>query len=104
MPSRACVAASQWIYTIDANGTFSRFDPARLTFTDIGVLDCPAEPGDSPFSMAVDRSATAWVLYSSGELFTVDTSSLKCTKTAFADPSGLVNFGMGFVSNSAGAL
>ncbi len=45
----ACVAASQWIYTVDeTESLLSRFDPATLTFTDIGVLSCPAVPPYRP--------------------------------------------------------
>ena len=47
--------------------------------------------------MAVDRTPTAWVLYTSGELFKVNVKTLACTKTAF-DPvaTGFGQFGMGF--------
>jgi hypothetical protein len=92
----ACVIASQWVYTVDASGRFARFDPATLTFTDIGVLDCPDSSG--PFSMAVDQNAVAWVLYFSGELFQVDTTTAACQPTSFApDQSGIQLFGMSFV-------
>ncbi len=94
--STVCTIASQWIYTVDANGTFSRFDPSTLTFTDIGVLACP--DGSGPNSMAVDQNAVAWVAYQDGNLFRVDTSSAACQATTFAaDQDGLLVFGMGFV-------
>jgi hypothetical protein len=54
--------------------------------------------------MAIDRNATAWVLYDSGQLFKVSTSDASCTPTSFAaGQQGLYNFGMGFASNSAGS-
>jgi hypothetical protein len=52
--------------------------------------------------MAVDRQATAWVLYSSGELFSVNTKTLDCTKTSWASQNGLTNFGMGFATDTSG--
>ena len=56
-----------------------------------------------PFSMGVDRSATAWVLYDSGELFRVDTTSLACTVTDVdVAQLGLLNFGMGFSTDTHG--
>jgi hypothetical protein len=97
--STVCVEASQWIYTVDEAGMFSRFDPATLTFTDIGQLACPTSSTSStPFSMAVDQNAVAWVAYSDGHLFKVDTSTGKCEATSFkVNQFDLVNFGMGFV-------
>jgi hypothetical protein len=94
--STVCVEASRWIYTVDEAGMFSRFDPATLTFTDIGRLACPTS--STPFSMAVDQNAVAWVAYFDGHLFKVDTSTGKCEATSFqVGQSNLVNFGMGFV-------
>jgi hypothetical protein len=69
---------------------------------DIGQLSCPAQALATPFSMGIDRNATAWVLYSSGELFRVDTTSLACTKSAWTQQAGLAQFGMGFSTNAAG--
>jgi len=60
--------------------------------------------------MSVDRTATAWVLYSSGlaggggDLFRVSTVDASCTPTTFARAQeGFEVFGMGFASNSAGS-
>jgi hypothetical protein len=92
-----CVEASRWIYTLDQNGMFSRFDPATLTFTDIAVLSCPGETS-SPNSMAVDQNAIAWVAYNSGRMYQVDTSTAACTSTSFVpNQDNLLVFGMGFV-------
>jgi hypothetical protein len=94
--STVCVEASQWIYTVDTSGTFSRFDPTTLTFTDIGVLACPTS--STPNSMAVDQNAVAWVAYDDGNLFKVDTSTGQCQATSFQPGQyGLQYFGMGFV-------
>ena len=92
----ACVEASRWIYTVDSSGTFSRFDPTTLTFTDIGLLACPSFGKAN--SMAVDQNAVAWVAYDDGNLFKVDTGTGKCETTPFAvGQYDFVTFGMGFV-------
>jgi hypothetical protein len=96
-----CSDAAKLVYVVDSNNTFSKFDPATKTFSDIGQLACPTS-GGQPFSMGVDRNATAWVLYDTGELFKVDTSNLNCTKTTWASQQGLLQFGMGFSTNMAG--
>jgi hypothetical protein len=108
----ACTEASQWIYTVDSDGTFSRFDPTTLTFTDIAMLNCPSSPNQAPFSMAVDQNAVAWVVYADqrnnrndpASLFKVDTGTGQCQATSFqVDPNGpfALGFGMGFVFNPA---
>lgn len=99
-----CSARARLIYVVDQYEMLSAFDPATLTFSDIGYLNCPALGGASAFSMAVQRNATAWVLYNSGELFRVDTATAACSATGFVvDQGGMKLFGMGFVSNVAGS-
>jgi len=98
-----CSEASKLVYVIDQfSNHLSRFDPSVKQFTDLGALSCPTAGGATPFSMGVDRSATAWVLYSSGELFHVDTTTLACTKTSWTSQAGLTVFGMGFSTDTAG--
>jgi len=98
-----CVEASQWIYTVDGTGLFSRFDPTTATFTNIGRLDCPDY--SSAFSMAVDQNAVAWVLYQDGNVFKVDTATGKCQSTSFqVGQHGLNTFGMGFVFDPSTGL
>jgi len=92
-----CVERSRWIYTLDEGGTLSQFDPSALTFTDVGRIDCPSR-GGTPNSMAVDQSAVAWVNYTSGELFKVDTTNARCEPTGFVvDQHDMHVFGMGSV-------
>ena len=98
-----CAQETQFIYTLAADTTLSRFDPPTLTFTTIGLLDCPTVFA-SPFSMAVDRNAQAWVVFTDGTLARVDTKTAKCTPTSFVPgQSGFMTFGMGFSSNSPGS-
>lgn len=112
-----CAAGADIIYTVDDKNNFYSFDPRLLpadAFSQIGVLNCPAgapypefDPlgtTATPFSMSVDRNATAWVLYSSGDIFHVSTSDASCQATSFQKgQSGFELFGMGFVSNSPGS-
>lgn len=97
-----CSDAAKLVYVVDENYTLSQFDPMTKTFTDLGRLSCPAGGGATPFSMGVDRNAVAWVLYSDGELFRVDTQSLACTATNWHSQSGLTQFGMGFSTDASG--
>ena len=97
-----CSAAAKLVYVVDESNELSQFDPTTKAFTDLGTLNCPAMFGATPFSMGVDRTATAWVLYDSGELFRVDTTSLACTATSWSSELGLFEFGMGFSTDTAG--
>lgn len=95
-------AAARWIYLVDSNDAFLRFDPESNVLSPIGTLSCPSS--SSPFSMAVDRSANAWVLYQDGRIYRVSTADVSCTATSFAPgQSGFDVFGMGFVSDAAGS-
>ena len=52
----------------------------------------------------MDRSARAWVLYSSGEIFQVSTQDASCQATGFvAGQQDFKLFGMGFSSDAPGA-
>lgn len=97
-----CSDEAKLIYVVDKNKTLSQFDPKTKTFNDLGLLNCPTS--SAPFSMAVARDATAWVLYDNGELYRVETKgSLPCVKSNW-DPNtpGLAKFGMGFSTDQVG--
>ena len=90
------------VYVIGSDNTLYSFYPPAAAFTRIGVISCPAASNASPFSMAVDRSGTAYVVFSDGELFRVSTADASCQATAFqVGQSGFVTFGMGFAANTA---
>ena len=118
---RACSADGvDLIYVVDDAYRLLSFDPRLIgTATDpfqlIGQLACPAGQSipefgvgaATPFSMAVDRDAVAWVLYSSGQVFHVSTVNAGCTATSFAARQNTGGrqwdlFGMGFVTDTAG--
>ncbi|MBC8073961.1 MAG: hypothetical protein IAG13_36920 [Deltaproteobacteria bacterium] len=59
-----CENVQDGIYVLDTD--FARvlfFDPLDNTFTEVGVLGCPAPPGATANSMAVDRQGNAWFNY-----------------------------------------
>jgi hypothetical protein len=91
-----CAAATQYIYTLTADSNLYKFDPPTLTFTLIGPLDCPTVTA-TPYSMAVDRNAEAWSVFTDGSLWHIDTSNAHCTPTSYVPgQSGWTTFGMGF--------
>lgn len=97
--SSNCAAEARYVYVIDGNGELYRFDPPSLKFTTIGKVDCGTVVA-TPFSMAVDRNANAWVVFTDGHLYKVDTTSAACTPTSFAPgQAGFMTFGMGFSAN-----
>lgn len=96
-----CPEELKQIYVVSNTNDFYRFDPAKLTMTAIGKLKCPSS--STPFSMAVDRKGTAWVLFSDGHIFHVSTKDASCKSTAFvADQAGFHTFGMAFATDGSG--
>lgn len=114
--SNCNATGTELVYVVDDAFNLLSFDPAKLTtstnpFLLIGQLDCQAGAplggglgAATPFSMSVDRNGTAWVLYNSGEIFHVSTTNASCQPTSWVVGSGGFElFGMGFVSDLAGA-
>lgn len=104
-PLDDCPVEARPIYVIDGRDyTLSSFDPRSMTFEDVGQINCPAaDPRATPFSMSIDRDALAWVLYTTGELFLVDTTTAECQPTLFRPNNGFTLFGMGYVLDKPGA-
>jgi hypothetical protein len=102
--SNECAMGTQLVYTIDQNNAkLSQFDPSTKQFHDLGSLTCPHAAAATPFSMSVDRTGVAWVLYTSGELFKVPITAIaSCKKSTWASPNGLKVFGMGFSTDQPG--
>jgi hypothetical protein len=101
-PVDECVERARWIYLVDSGNALLRFEPDTGTITRIGTLSCPAT--GTPFSMAVDRQATAYVLFQDHRLYQVSTADASCTTTPYVpDQRGFELFGMGFVADSAGS-
>jgi hypothetical protein len=100
-------AGSTFIYLITEQSDLWSFYPPDVLFQRIGSINCPVTIGDSgvptPFSMAVDQSGTAYVVYNDGNLFRVSLADASCTATSFVpDQQGFHTFGMGFAQNASG--
>jgi hypothetical protein len=96
-------AAATLIYLMTEEEILFSFDPASLSFKRIGKIVCPAVGSQTPFSMAVDRTGIAYVVYTDGNLYRVSTATAACIATSFVpDQQGFRTFGMGFVSNTGG--
>jgi hypothetical protein len=103
----SCTDEAKLIYAIDQGNSLYSFNPTTVTLKQIGVINCPQNGGfATPFSMAVDRSATAWVLFSDGNIYNVDTKTATCKATAFVPNQNpnFTTFGMGFVSDAPGSM
>ncbi len=91
-----CPEELKQIFVVTNDNELYRFAPATATFTKMGDLACPAGFA-TPFSMAVDRKGTAWVLFNDGKLYHVSTKDASCKPTTFAvGQAGFDTFGMSF--------
>ncbi len=96
-----CAEELKQIFVVTRENELHRFAPATATFTKIGNLSCAAG-SSTPFSMAVDRKGTAWVLFNSGKLFKVSTTDAACAPTTYAvGQGGFTTFGMAYVRDGA---
>jgi hypothetical protein len=99
-----CSEAAKLVYVVGQGNELYSFYPPTLELKEIGLIDCPSG-GSTPFSMAVDRSGTAWVLFSDGNIYHVDVTTAACTATTFApnQQPDFDLFGMGFVADAPGS-
>jgi hypothetical protein len=100
-PPFDCVDAGvTFIYVMTEENDLYSFYPPTLTFSYIGTIACPTPVASTPFSMAVDRSGLAYVVFNDGSLYKVKTSDAACEPTSFTiGQSGFLTFGMGFSAN-----
>lgn len=103
-PAGECPPGTEWIYLIDFDKSFIRFQPDTRALAVIGTLDCPGVGDATPFSMGIGRDAYARVLYNDGRIFRVSLNDLSCTATDFATGQmGFELFGMGYSADSLGS-
>jgi hypothetical protein len=96
-------AEATLVYTITNSYDLQSFNPDTGQFKLIGNIKCPAAPGRTPFSMAVDRKGVAYVLFTDNRLYRVSTATAACISTPYTPgQSGFLRFGMGFATNSIG--
>jgi hypothetical protein len=106
-PVDDCAPAAKLVYLLSREGKLYSFNPGvsgLAAYSEIGTLSCGST--GEPQTMAVDRKANAYVFYTSGEMFQVDTSNASCQKiAAYQHPAtGTdVSLGMGMTATSPGA-
>ena len=102
-----CIERAKLVYLLSSSDDLLAFYPDQLLIKPVGTLGCTGPDIGGPFSMAVDRNATAWVMYSGGmqgpSIFEVSTLDASCKPTAFQSLAEFSLFGMGFTANSPGA-
>ncbi|MEA2696816.1 MAG: hypothetical protein QOI66_1087, partial [Myxococcales bacterium] len=110
LPPGNCSDAAKLVYVVSDENHLYSFAPSKLpdvsaAFTDLGLINCSAPGADTVNSMAVDRAGTAYVNYTSGKIFTVNTTTLACADTGFVPgQSGFSpNLSMGFSSDTSGS-
>ena len=86
--SPSCVAKGiTYIYLLTLDGNLLSYYPPTGAFQTIGPLVCTDVNGSpytaNPFSMAVDRSGTAYSVFEDGSLFRISTATGACQKTPF---------------------
>lgn len=97
-PNVECAEETKQVYVIATDRGLYRFNPEKLEFVRVGTVDCPTAAGT--FSMAVDRRGTAYVEFTDGRLFAVDTRDATCAPTAFQPgQQGFATFGMGYAKD-----
>lgn len=95
--------STTWVYVVTLDEELFFLDPSTGKYQLVAKINCPATFGGTPFSMAVNRKGTAFVLYSNGELFRVSTKTGKCEATPFVSgQQGFDTFGMGFATIDQG--
>jgi hypothetical protein len=101
-------AGATLVYVVSQQQELLSFYPPTAEFKSIGPLRCPIRnPSVLPFSMAVDHTGIAYVLYSNqkdvSELFRVSTATASCRATGFATSQpGFGEFGMGYSHDATG--
>jgi hypothetical protein len=108
----SCSVAAELVYVLSTDNYLYSFDPGKKVFKEIGMLGCNPPSGATPNSMAVDRTATAWVNYvasdpiagdTGGWIYKVSTVDASCAATPAVtlQPASWYRLGMGFSTDAA---
>jgi hypothetical protein len=96
-------ASATLVYVVTTENQLYSFYPVDGAFKFISNIACPAPPGDTPFSMAVDRKGVAYVQFTDHRLYRVSTATGACIAAPFTpDQMGFGAFGMGYATNDIG--
>jgi hypothetical protein len=98
-----CDATSRLVYVVDMTNRLFSFDPSNAAspFHEIGTLSCGSFAA-TPFSMSVDRTGRAWVLYTDGQIYFVNTATAACQSSGYQPSLTALQFGMGFAASTGG--
>ncbi len=102
IPTDCPDAGATLIYVLSGENDLYSFYPPTLAFTKIGTIACAAQNGAQPYSMAVDRTGTAYSVFTDGNLWQIDTANASCKSTPYqpsTQGTPFFNFGMGFVGD-----
>jgi len=100
-----CPEDAQFIYLVDSSYNLIKFNPGAKDGKYLSVLfSLNCTNSSTPFSMAVDRDANAWVLYQDSTLYKVSISDHSCSyiTNMSGNGSGLTKFGMAFSLDNVG--
>ncbi len=92
-----CAGEIKLVYVFTRDAKIVRFDPATLTFTELGRVICPTSSDAN--SMAIDRHGEAWLAFTDTRVFNVPLRTLECTEVVLNWPEGngrTGRFGMAF--------
>jgi hypothetical protein len=100
-----CADSAKVVYLVTSQNYLYSFDPrigGLSAYRRIGILSC--ETASTPQSMSVDRAGRAYVFYSSGHLYYVNTTTAECTPTGYQHPVSpaktFYQLGMGFTAET----
>lgn len=103
-----CDPAASLVYVATEERSLYSFDPKANVFKLLWDINCgggDAGPPEASYvnSMAIDRSANAWINFGDGTLWKLDTKTGVCSPTGFVPNQGGVGlFGMAFSAKVAG--
>jgi hypothetical protein len=103
IPTDCPDAGSTLVYVITAQNELFSFYPPTLAFTKIGTISCPGSNGATPYSMAVNRTGTAYSVFTDGTLWQISTANAACKPTSYVpavNGTPFYNFGMGYAGNN----
>jgi hypothetical protein len=99
-PDDDCEDTEDLIYVLSRDdGQLYTFDPEARAFTALGRVSCGTS--QTPGSMSVDRTGTAYVRYADNSVYALDLATMACAPTGYSDrASGFDSFGMGYATDS----
>ncbi len=102
--SDACASGADSVYVLDDQGRIQLFEPdgpVEQRFRVVATPDC--EDSSGPQTMSLDHRGYAWLLFSSGKLFTMKLPEGRCEPTRYQHPGMGGVMGMTFTAALSGS-